>query len=169
MAGDFDDQLEDALPDLWKFAFSLTRNRDDADDLLQDAVLRAIRKRYLHLPGRPVKPWVAKILLNCFRNAKRRMPLVPLGGADMAENLAAGGATAEDRLEIQWLWKKIAALPEEQRIVLLAVAVAGLSYDETARTLGIPQGTVMSRLSRARARLRKDGGNTLEPVVRSVK
>ncbi|WP_210092978.1 sigma factor [Ruegeria sp. HKCCSP346] len=54
MTRTFDQQLEDALPDLWRFAFSLTRNRDLADDLVQDAVLRAIRKKGLRWPGHPV-------------------------------------------------------------------------------------------------------------------
>lgn len=153
MTRTFDQQLEDALPDLWRFAFSLTRNRDLADDLVQDAVLRAIRKKGLRWPGHPVKPWATKILLNCFRNDRRRAAIRPETDPQALDQLVSPEATAEERLELRWLWRRIDALPEDQKLVLLAVTIAGLTYAETARLLGVPQGTVMSRLSRARTRL----------------
>ena len=165
----FDQQIEDALPDLWRFAFSLTRSHDQADDLVQDAVLRAIRKKALRWPGHPVKPWAMKILLNCYRNDRRRAAGIPASDPLALDLLPAPEATAEERLELRWLWRRIDALPEDQKLVLLAVTVAGMTYAETARLLGVPQGTVMSRLSRARARLQATGEPPETSRLRSVK
>lgn len=169
MTQTFDQQLEDALPDLWRFAFSLTRNRDQADDLVQDAILRAIQKKAFRWPGHPVKPWVMKILLNCFRNDRRRAAARPESDPQALDQLVSPEATAEERVELFWLWRRIAALPEDQKIVLLAVTIAGLTYAETARLLGVPQGTVMSRLARARTRLQANEEPAAKSRLRSVK
>ncbi len=168
MTRTFDQQLEDALPDLWRFAFSLTRSHDQADDLVQDAVLRAIRKKALRWPGHPVKPWAMKILLNCFRNDRRRAATRPEIDPGALDQLVSPDATAEERLELRWLWRRIDALPEDQKLVLLAVTIAGLTYAETARLLGVPQGTVMSRLSRARTRLQAPEEQAGKSRLRSV-
>ncbi|MCA0908639.1 RNA polymerase sigma factor [Ruegeria marisrubri] len=168
MTRTFDQQLEDALPDLWRFAFSLTRSHDQADDLVQDAVLRAIRKKGLRWPGHPVKPWAMKILLNCFRNDRRRAATRPETDPGALDQLVSPDATAEERLELRWLWRRIDALPEDQKLVLLAVTIAGLTYAETARLLGVPQGTVMSRLSRARTRLQAPEEQAGKSRLRSV-
>lgn len=165
----FDQQLEDALPDLWRFAFSLTRSRDQADDLVQDAILRAIQKKGFRWPGHPVKPWAMKILLNCFRNDRRRAAARPDSDPQALDQLVSPEATAEERLELLWLWRRIAALPEDQKLVLLAVTIAGLTYAETARLLGVPQGTVMSRLARARTRLQTNEEPATKSRLRSVK
>lgn len=146
-------EIEAILPDLWRYAFSLTRDGDQADDLVQDCVERALRKRRLLLPGRPSKPWLMTMLLNLYRNGQRasarRSALV--SEADPP----APNASAEDRLELNSVLARIDALPTEMKDPLLLVVVGGLSYAEAAATLEIPLGTVMSRISRARARLKQ--------------
>lgn len=164
-----DQQLEAALPDLWRFALSLTRNPDQSDDLVQDAVLRAIQKKAFRWPGHPVKPLTTKILLNCYRNDRRRAATRAEIDPQALDRLVSPEATAEARLELRLLWRRIDSLPDDQKLVLLAVTIAGLTYAETARLLKIPQGTVMSRLSRARARLQDEKNGPGDSRLRSVK
>lgn len=150
----FHDQLTESLPALWRYAYALTRDRAAADDLVQDCAERALRKRYLWLPHRPLRPWLMKMLLNSFRNryrAETAHATVPL---DDAPTLVADGASAETRLELAQTLAAVRALPPDQRDALLIVAVGGLDYKQAAGALSIPLGTLMSRLSRARARLR---------------
>jgi RNA polymerase sigma-70 factor (ECF subfamily) len=151
---DFQTQLQACLPDLWRYGMSLTRNRDAADDLLQDAVERALRKQHLYQPTGTVKAWSMTVLLNVFRSQKQRDTRRPdpapietvanLPASDPLEHHLALGETA----------RALDTLPEEQRDALLTVVIGGLSYKEAAETLDLPIGTLMSRLGRARAGLR---------------
>ena len=168
MISSFENQLESCLPDLWRYACSLTRNRDAADDLVQDCVERALKKRLLWMPGRPLKPWLTKIMLNLFRDHCRREARQPAMTFDFIDDLASTVASPEERLEIKDVWRKLEHIPTEQRHALLAVVVGGLSYDEAAYSLGIPKGTLMSRVSRARAKL-KDEMDATAPKIRSIK
>ncbi|MEZ5716197.1 MAG: RNA polymerase sigma factor [Paracoccaceae bacterium] len=107
----FHDQLTESLPALWRYAFSLTHDRAAADDLVQDCAERALRKRYLWLPHRPLKPWLMKMLLNTFRNryrAETARPTVPL---DEAPPLAAAGASPEERLDLAQTLRAVQDLP----------------------------------------------------------
>lgn len=160
--------MQDSLPDLWRYAFSLTRDRVQADDLVQDCVERAIRKQKLWMPGRPLKPWLMKMLLNLFRNSRaagRMRQTLPLD-----ERIADTAARADDdsRLELVAMARALERLPDDQREALLLVVVGGLEYGQAARALGIPVGTLMSRISRARAKLRKWRSESELPPVRSV-
>ncbi len=169
MPPSFDQQLENCLPDLWRYAWSLTRDRHAADDLVQDCVERALRKRRFWLPGRPLKPWLAKVLLNIFRDQWRRDGRYRQVALDEIGHFPTTISSAEDRLEVKDVWACIDGLPPDQSEALLAVVVAGLSYDEAARALMIPKGTLMSRISRARAKIRT-GMNRSDTVrIRSVK
>lgn len=169
MIQSFEAQLESAMPDLWRYAWSLTRDRDAADDLVQDCVERALRKRLLWIPGRPLKPWLTKMLLNLFRDRWRRDSRAPMVELDQIADLAAHGSTAEERLEIKAIWKSLEKVPQDQREALLAVVIAGLSYKEAAAALGIPQGTLMSRISRARSKLKTEMDASAVTKIRSVK
>ncbi|RME15835.1 MAG: RNA polymerase sigma factor [Alphaproteobacteria bacterium] len=152
---DFETELNACLPDLWRYAMSLTRDRDEADDIVQDCLERAWRKRWLWRATQPLKPWLMKILLNTWRNHLRRRPARPVPvEAALAEALPATTSTPEERLHLAEVTRRVAELPQEQREALLLVVVGGLSYADAAAALGIPDGTLMSRLSRARARLR---------------
>lgn len=169
MIPSFETQLEACLPDLWRYAWSLTRDRDAADDLVQDCVERALRKRLLWLPGRPLKPWLTRMLLNLFRDRWRSAARFATVDLDQVGDLAAPHATAEDRMEIRAIWQSLEKVPKDQREALLAVVIGGLSYDEAATALGIPRGTLMSRIARARARIRTDMDSSPAPRIRSVK
>ncbi|PIE09846.1 MAG: RNA polymerase subunit sigma [Rhodobacterales bacterium] len=169
MIQSFEAQLESAMPDLWRYAWSLTRDRDAADDLVQDCVERALRKRLLWIPGRPLKPWLTKMLLNLFRDRWRRDSRAPMVELDQIADLAAHSSTVEERLEIKAIWKSLEKVPQDQREALLAVVIAGLSYKEAAAALGIPQGTLMSRISRARSKLKTEMDASAVTKIRSVK
>lgn len=169
MIQSFESQLENCLPDLWRYAWSLTRNRDAADDLVQDCVERALRKRLLWLPTRPLKPWLTKMLLNIYRDRWRRESRYRTVDLDQIADLTATTPSAEERLEIKAVWKRVEQIPQEQREALLAVVVGGLSYEEAAKALAIPKGTLMSRISRARDKIKTDMDASPATKIRSVK
>lgn len=162
------EQIEAILPDLWRYGYSLTRDRDRTDDLVQDCVERLLRRRSLWQATRPLKPWAMTVLLNLFRDQRRyeaRRPLVPIDG--VAEPSSPGGA-AEDRLELAEVTAAIDALPQDQREALLLVVMGGLSYKEAAQALSIAEGTLMSRLSRARGKLSAQSERPTRRRLRSV-
>lgn len=151
---EFGTQVVPHIPRLRRYARALTRERSAADDLVQDTLERACNKLHLWRRGSDLRAWLFTIMHNVFINqirGRRVTPDVPLNDEVMA--LPAHSAPA-DRLEIRDLDAALALLPDEQREVLLLIALEQLSYEETAKALGIPIGTVMSRLSRAREKLR---------------
>jgi RNA polymerase sigma-70 factor (ECF subfamily) len=168
--GDLIAEIEACVPALRRYARALTRNADVADDLVQDCLERALARRGLFRPQGPVRAWLFTILLNIYRNGlrtnRRRGETVAL--EDMtAEPMTP--ATQPGHMALAEIARAIDALPTEQKEALLLVVLEGLSYAEAAGILGIPQGTLMSRLSRARAALRTFGGTAGEPYLRTVK
>lgn len=165
------DEIEGCVPALRRYARALTHDPDRADDLVQDCLERAIRKRGLWRPSGSVRSWVFRILLNVHRNdlrRARRMPM-PLSLDDaLPGNEPAGPDVQPGRLALAETAQAMQALPDEQREVLLLVAVEEMSYAEAAAVLSIPVGTLMSRLARARAALR-NLTETGAPKLRSVK
>ncbi|QGW82648.1 sigma-70 family RNA polymerase sigma factor [Variovorax paradoxus] len=149
--------LAEQIPSLRRYARALTGNAWAADDLVQDTLERACSKWRLWLVGSDLRAWLFSVMHNIFASQLRRSPpphsVVPLdeaaqelhGGVDPGRDLGTG-------LDLQ---RCLMQLPEEQRIVLLLVTLEDFSYAEVAKVLGIPAGTVMSRLSRARNRLRE--------------
>ncbi len=149
----FQDQLQACLPDLRRFALSLTRNGDAADDLVQDCVERALRKQHLYADGTSLKAWLMTLLINLYRNQLRALSHRP--PHDMIEDVhVAAPDTLAGKLALSDVSKALDLLPDDQREVLLSVVIGGLSYKEVALALDMPLGTVMSRLGRARAKLR---------------
>jgi RNA polymerase sigma-70 factor, ECF subfamily len=150
-------QVEPLIPALRRYARALVRNRANADDLVQDCLERAVSRWHQRRDG-SVRAWLFTILHNLaadhFRQASSRGRYVPIEEA--AEGEFRGAAAQEHRLLYQDVLDKLAKLPEEQRAVLLLVAVEDLSYAEAAKVLNVPIGTVMSRLSRARERLQQE-------------
>jgi RNA polymerase sigma-70 factor (ECF subfamily) len=166
----FLDEIEDCVPALRRYARALTRNADRADDLVQDCLERAIRKKNLWRPTGPLQAWLFKILLNIYRNDARHRRRA--GDTLPLESLVAEPstpATQPGRLALAEMARAIDALPGEQREVLLLVVLEGFGYAEAASILSIPAGTLMSRLSRARAALRTATGTHEEPRLRTVK
>jgi RNA polymerase sigma-70 factor (ECF subfamily) len=154
-------ELVAALPRLRRYARVLTGEGNRADDLVQDTLARAWEKRALWRPGSDLRAWLFTIMHNVHVNqfAIRRRELAE-ASLDAEDGPAAGWeipvrATQSDRLELNEVLIHIRRLPTEQREVLLLAAVEELRYEEIARLQGIPIGTVMSRLNRARERLRR--------------
>ena len=148
--------LIELLPELRRFAYSLTCDRDTADDLTQSALERALSKASAWDSRRPLKFWVFRIARNLWldqlRAAKVRGNTEDIDdeGVDIADDRLAAMHTTQELREVT---DKMRELPEDQRAVLALVALEGYSYKETAELLDIPVGTVMSRLSRARKTL----------------
>jgi RNA polymerase sigma-70 factor, ECF subfamily len=150
-----------ALPRLRRYARVLTGDNHRADDLVQDTLARAWEKRGLWLAGSDLRAWLFTIMHNVHVNqfARRRREQAETS-LDADQGPAAGWeipvrATQSDRLELADVLVHIRRLPAEQRDVLMLAAVEELRYDEIARIQGIPIGTVMSRLNRAREKLRR--------------
>ena len=163
------DEIEGHVPALRRYARALTHDTDLADDLVQDSLERAIRKRDLWRPSGSLRAWLFRILLNVYRNdlrTRRRIHAVTPLGAPRAE--AGVPAAQHTRLALAETARAMQALPNEQREALLLVAVEGMSYAEAAAVLDIPSGTLMSRLARARAALRR-ATEEGPPRLRTVK
>jgi len=156
--------VEGAIPALRRYARALTRDSDIADDLVQDTLIRALRSEHL-FHGGDVRKWLYTILTNLNRNRlrslARRPAAVPLEDHDAAE-MAGPEAGARD------IGRALATLTDDQRAALLLVVLEGLSYREVAEVEGVPIGTVMSRLARARAQI-KSYLNSERPALRRVK
>jgi RNA polymerase sigma-70 factor (ECF subfamily) len=145
-------RLVELIPRLRRYARALVGERASADDLVQDTLERAWAKLHLYRRGTDLRAWLFTVMHNVHVNRVRATrPVDPLED-DMPE-LAQRG-TQPDTLLVRDLDRAIARLPADQRAVLLLVTLEEMSYEEVARTLGIPIGTVMSRLSRAREKLR---------------
>ena len=148
--------VEPHVPALRRYAWALLRDDDAADDLVQDCLERAIGRWHLRRRDGDLRAWLFAILRNRFisglrQKARRGVHLSP----DDMMVAPSSAATQEDRMVVRDVLSGLDALPEEQRSVLLLVSVEDLSYQDAARVLDVPVGTVMSRLSRARERLRQ--------------
>ena len=162
--------LEPHIPALRRYAFALLRDDSAADDLVQDCLERAIGRWHLRRRDGNVRAWLFAIERNLFLTGMRqRARRGPHLGAEALEVIAAPDGTAESALGARDVLAGLSLLPEEQRSVLLLVGVEDLSYEETARVLGIPVGTVMSRLIRGRARLRQFAETGRSAALRRVK
>ena len=156
--------IQATIPALRRYARALTRDAEIADDLVQDTLVRALRSEHL-FHGGDIRSWLYTILTNLNRNRlrslARRPALTPIEDADApdASGTEGGGRDIE---------RALAALVEDQRVALLLVVLEGLSYREVAEVQGVPIGTVMSRLARARAQIKAylDGER---PALRRVK
>jgi RNA polymerase sigma-70 factor (ECF subfamily) len=143
------------LPALRRYARSLAGDEADAEDLVHDALVRAYERRRTFRPGGNLRTWLLSVLHNTFVSGwrSRRAELARIAGAtELADPRIGPGQDGAVRLAE--LMQAFRALPEEQRATLHLVAVEGLSYQEAALALGIPIGTLMSRLGRARTALR---------------
>ncbi len=161
--------LEPQIPGLRRYAWALLRDDEAADDLVQDTLERAIRHwGQRHREG-DLRAWLFAIQRNLFLNAVRKLRTHGIQvGVEMLEN-ASSTDTPEAHAALRDILAGLDALPEDQRSVLLLVGVEDLSYEQAAQVLDVPLGTVMSRLSRARGRLREFMENGRGAVLRRVK
>lgn len=146
------ERLVDLIPRLRRYARALVGERAGADDLVQDTLERAWSKLHLYRRGTDLRAWLFTVMHNVHVNKLRAArPTDPL---DEAMPELAQRAPQSDGLMVRDLDHAIGRLPADQRAVLLLVTLEEMSYEEVARALGIPIGTVMSRLYRAREKLR---------------
>jgi RNA polymerase sigma-70 factor (ECF subfamily) len=155
-ATDFSDRLLAQLPRLRRYAIALTRNVTLADDLVQDCIERACRKQDLLQDPDRLMGWLRTTLINLYRDNLRRERRrgVPVE-LDAVLDLAGSEPLPSDWIAMKELAHAMDALSPDHREILLLAALEDLSYREIADTLHLPIGTVMSRLSRARAQLRE--------------
>lgn len=155
MATDLKRELIALLPRLRRFARALTRSVPEADDLVQDACLRAIDRADQWDPAQPLDRWVFRIMRNLWISETRKRSVrlgqghVPAEEADELRTVETGEAA----VAVGEVQSHIAALPAELSAILLAVSVEGYSYAEAADLFDVPIGTVMSRIHRARKTL----------------
>jgi RNA polymerase sigma-70 factor (ECF subfamily) len=158
------DEIETAIPALRRYAHALMRDRDAADDLVHDCLERALARRHLWRGDGPVRAWMFRILLNLHRDGLRRKPQRHLVAVDSLTKEPAGPARQEAHMDLSEVQAAIGRLPDDQRRALLLVALEGMSLAEAAAILDIPEGTLVSRLGRARAALREMTGR-IRPVT----
>lgn len=153
MQFDFHAELTGAIPHLRAFARSLCGDADRADDLVQDAILRALRAESQFTPGTNFRAWIFTILRNQYVNQLRRRKFVaePKDGVDL--DLLWVAPSQDAKLEFQDFRRALMMLTPDQREILLMVGASGFSYEEAAQICGCAVGTVKSRLSRARREL----------------
>lgn len=148
-------KIEQHIPALRRYAWSLAKNQSDADDLVQETIAKALAGWSMLKSEKKLRQWMFSILHNLFLNDIRRQRT----RRDYLENTAEGepgfNANQVDQVYFKQVMKCVAKISEGRRSVLILVTIEGFSYEETARILNIATGTVMSRLSRARADLRE--------------
>ena len=156
---DFCGLLEAEIPPLRRYARALLRDAARADDLIQETLLRALAKQHLWQPGTNLRAWLFTLMhnlhVNFVRQSVREGAMVDV--EEVSGDLIATTDPTASR-QLRELEEAIARLPVEQRQVLLLIGLEGVRYDEAAVILGIPLGTVRSRLSRAREALRELSG-----------
>ena len=149
----FKAELIELIPHLRAFARSLCGNAAQADDLAQDAMLKAWKARESYEPGTNLKAWSFTILRNLFYSEKRRswrsQPLDP----EVAEATLVANDNPDAAIELLALRNALSKLPDDQREALILVGAGGLTYDEVAEICGCAIGTIKSRVSRARKTL----------------
>lgn len=158
-------QLTEQIPDLLRYAKALTRNTDMAEDLIQDCLERAWSKRSLWNPQRKLRPWLFTIMHNLYINEISKL-------VNKHQHVSVDVSMIDERvddsqvLRINELDKALEKLKPEYREIVLLVGLEGMSYKEVAAITDLPLGTVMSRLSRAREKLKQlmDGSETQKVV-----
>ena len=145
-------QVVEQLPGLRRYARALTGDAWAADDLVQDTLERACRKWLLWHSGSDLRAWLFTLMHNLYLNQRRGLLAVQaLDDQALATLAGTDDAAADMAMDLD---RCLQRLPAEQRAVLLLVTLEDMAYADVARVLGIPVGTVMSRLSRARSRMR---------------
>ena len=148
-------QLEQQIPRLRRYALALVGDPTRADDLVQDCLERAWSRGHLFRPGSDLRAWLFTILHNLHANAARRYNTRPSEVSLADETYTpATAATQGDAVALNELRSALTEVPDDQRQVLLMIGMEQMTYQEVAVVLGIPIGTVMSRLHRGRERLR---------------
>ena len=166
----FSSQIEEQIPRLRRYARALVGDSSRADDLVQDTLERAWSKLHLWRPDSDLRAWMFTIMHNHFVNQLRQNPnAVTHVALDDETSEIPVRATQDDDLEVRDIFSAISRLPEEFREVVLLVGLEQMRYEDVAQVLDVPLGTVMSRLSRGREKLRALMAGTAVPTLRRVK
>jgi RNA polymerase sigma factor (sigma-70 family) len=161
--------LEQQIPALRRYALGLSRDHHAADDLVQDCLERAVSRWVLRRQDGDLRAWLFTILRNLYISSRRSQNRRGIS-VEVEEFIASDSyPDPEARLGARDILAALDQLSEEQKSILLLVGVEDFAYDEAARMLNIPIGTVMSRLSRARQRLRTILETGQSPLIRRVK
>ena len=149
----FRKDLTDLIPHLRAFARSLCGNATLADDVAQDAMLKAWNARQKFKPGTNLKAWTFTILRNQFYSIKRRSWRATSLEPEVAEQTIVANSNPEQSVHLNELRRGLDMLKDDQREALILIGASGLSYEEAAEVCGCAVGTIKSRVSRARAAL----------------
>lgn len=151
----FRQSLEASWHRLYRIAYSWTHESCLAHDLVQETISRALQHKDKITDHRALEIWLFKVMANCWRDLlRRRKDLTAIDEACLVDDDTPDRATERDRLIAQ-VRKAIARLNQDQRQIITLIAIQGFSYEEVARILDIPVGTVMSRICRARQNLKR--------------
>ena len=148
-------ELVSLLPRLRRFAYGLTGDTHSADDLVQAGCVKALERWHQWQPGTSLASWMFRILQTTWLDEYRARQRQKTDTTDELPEIMGedGRLVVEQRSDARAVRRAVAELPEDQRAVVMLVTVDGLSYKDAAEALGVPMGTVMSRLARARAKL----------------
>lgn len=153
----FRQDLRTVIPRLRRFGHALTGSPEDGDDLVQEALEKALAREDQFRPGTRLDSWIYKIMQNAWidrkrMDSRRRRVMEPLN--DETSSVSEDGRTSFDaRITLRQVREMMARLHDDERVVLSLVSIDGLTYRQAAEVLDIPIGTVMSRLARARGKL----------------
>lgn len=149
-------ELSQCLPALYRFAFTLTRSEDRARDLVQDCVERCLRKQHL-FDGQNLRSWMFTVCRRVFLNQIRREKVrgIAVDMDDAPQSKLSISAFQEEKMHYHDVVESFHELAHNDKVVLSLIAIEGLKYEQAAEILEVPVGTVRSRLSRARTRLRE--------------
>jgi RNA polymerase sigma-70 factor, ECF subfamily len=156
--------VEREIPRLRRYARALTRAPDRADDLVQDTLVRALTKGQLWQPGTDIRAWLFTIMHNQYVNTVRReVRKTAAVDLDHVSSTLVSTTDPTSSWQLRELDRALTRLPDEQREVILLIGLEGMAYEDAAQILGVPIGTVRSRLSRGRETLRNLMGRQEEP------
>ena len=174
MSDEFRQRMIAFLPRLRRFAYGLSGDPAQADDLVQDACVRALTHRDQWQPGTKFESWMFRITQNLWidkrRSVKSRGVHQDIDGLDEPMGVDGRDVT-EGRLTLSAVMKGMEALSQDQRALMALICIEGASYKEASETLQVPIGTVMSRLARARQTLQAQlvpSGGMMSPGVKTV-
>lgn len=157
--------IEAQIPALRRFAYAMARDGALADDLVQECLLRALARWHLLRTGPELRGWLFKVLRNLYLDAMRAQARRGTVALDLVPEAGALGG-AESRIEVSEVLAALWSLPVDQREALVLIGVEDFSYEEAAAILGVPMGTLTSRLARGRAALRERTGRGEDPGPR---
>ena len=165
------DELHSHILSLRRYAYVLCRNHADADDLVQETLTKAIAAAHTYRSGNNLRSWLFGILHNTFISERRQFARRVRAAKFLDTMLQEPSAppSQEEQVEVQHTLRLLSRLTPNQQSALTLIALEGLSYEEAAKILDIPIGTLMSRLARGRERLRRmqgDGGPSQLKAVR---